>query len=238
MARRKGAIVNSTPPQTEVTCKELQEKFLQEDCPQSIKDEYFLLLRTYARSLALKEIKRKNIFLQPERVDEICTDATLALMHQYSKPGWKIRKSHAGALYWKIMEAMYKPANEDMVYSLNATFTENSDSKEVMDLVGSNVTLPWQEKTGFGNSTDDPQDTILHEVNASYSEIAEIVDEAFNMLPYSTFIRFLPWLVLQIRKPRTRNIQKLFNKVYLSGKEEDAFDILLLEIRNRILQHC
>ena len=69
-------------------------------------------------------------------------------------------------------------------------------------------------------------------------EIQEIIDEAYEGLPYSTFVKFLPWLVLQIRKPKTRNIQRLFNKLFLTGKEEDAFNILLLEIRNRILQHA
>lgn len=237
MARRKGAKMNSTPPQTELDCRVLQDKFLEKDCPQSVKDEYFLLLRTYARSLALKEIKRKGIFLQPERVDEICTDATLALMHQYSKEGWRVQASFAGTLYWKLLEAMYKQAPEDMVFSLNTTFSKDADSKEVMDLVGTNAALPWQDRLGKYASNINPEETILNEVNTSYSEVEEIIDEAYDILPYPTFMRFLPWLILQIRKPRTRNAQRLFESLYITSKEGDAFDILLLEIRNRILQH-
>lgn len=226
--------INNLPPKTEVECKRLQEEFLKEDCSQEVKDEYFMLLRTYARSLALKEIKRKGIFLPPERVDEICTDATLILMKQYSKPGWRVLTSFAGALYWKLLEAMYKQANEESMYSLNTTFTDDRDSKEILDLIGTNACLPWQSKFSLKAEGSEIWDEISSEFNSANSEIESLIDDAYQMLPYTTFLKFLPWLLLQIRKPRTRNSQKLFKEKFLSGKEEDAFDILLLEMKNRI----
>ena len=83
MARPKKGEGNSDIPKTELECQRLQKLFLDPNCPQNIKDEFFLLLRTYARSIALKQIKRTGIYLLPERVDEIATDATLAVMNQY-----------------------------------------------------------------------------------------------------------------------------------------------------------
>ena len=239
MGRTKGTKTKqySPPPQTEVDCQRLQEEYLKPDCPQSVKDEYFFLLRTYARSLTLKEIKRKGIFLPPERVDEICTDATLLLLDQYSKPGWRVLASFAGALHWKLLEAMYGQADEDMVFSLNTTFTDDNDSKEVIDLISSSVCMPWHSKFNKEGEITSPQDLVLKEMDASLDEIEEILNEAYDILPYATYIKFLPWLVLQLRKPKTRNIQKLFSKLFLTNKEENAYDILLLEIRNRILAH-
>lgn len=235
MARTRSA--NSQPPETEIKCQQLQEQYLQPDCPQSVKDEYFLLLRTYARSITLKEIKHKGIFLPPERVDEICTDAVLLILRQYRKEGWSIRASFAGALYWKVVEAMYGKADEEMVYSLNTTFTSDQDSKEVMDLVGSDSEMPWQQGQGREPVSDDPADSITAQVNVAYDEIEDLINQAYEILPYPTFMRFLPWLLLQLRKPRTRNIQQLFDNLYLTNKESNAFDILWLEIRNRIEKH-
>ena len=75
MAERKKR--NSELPQTEKQLKELQALFMENKANRKVRDEFILLLRQYARSLTLKEIKRKGIFLDPWRVDEIATDATL-----------------------------------------------------------------------------------------------------------------------------------------------------------------
>ncbi len=232
----KRAKYNTLPPKTEVECKRLQEEYLKEDCSKQVRDDYFLLLRTYARSLALKEIKRKGIFLQPERVDEICTDAALLLMKQYTKPGWKVLTSFAGALYWKLLEAMYGQASEDMVFSLNTTFSGENDGKEFLDLVSSNACLPWQSAFGKTLEGDDPWDQVTEDYSIFYSEIGTLVDDAYNMLPYKTFVRFLPWIVLQLRKPRARNTLKTFKELYLDSKEEEAFNLLFLELKNRIAE--
>lgn len=226
------------PPQTELDCRRLQEEFLKPNCPKKIKDDYFMLLRVYARSLALKEIKRKNIFLPPERVDEICTDAVILTMNQYQKnPGWKIEASFAGMLRWKIVEAMYKPAKEERNFSLNTTFSDDQDSKEILDLIGSNAMLPW------GVTMDDEENSIigddfLSKFDVSYEVIEELINDAYKMLPYPTFLRLLPWLLMKIRKPRTRNVIQLFEKMYLTTKERNAFDLLLLEMHNRLKVHA
>lgn len=239
MARTKRTTVTpySSPTETEKNLQELQELFLANRGNQEISDKFFLLLRTYTRSLVLKEVKRKSLFLLPERIDELSTDATLLLLDQYRVEGWKIQASFAGALKYKIWDAMYKRKNDEMNFSLNTTFTDDSDSKEIMDLVGSNTVLPWQMVSGTITS-DDPFDSIASTMNIAYSEIEEVIKEAHNALPYKSFMRFLPWLILQIRRPKTRNISQLFRDLYITSREEDAFNILLLEIRNRIMSHA
>ena len=83
----------------------------------------------------------------------------------------------------------------------------------------------------------DPSNNILDDIDVSIDEINSVINEAFKILPYPIYLRFLPWVLLQFRRPRTRNIQELYNNLFLSGREENAFDILLLEMHNRIAQH-
>lgn len=228
---------SSDVPQTELELRRLQELYLEDSSNQEVMDKYFFLLRTYARSLALKTIKKKGIYLLPERVDEIATDATIFLMNQYSKAGWKVNVSFAGILKWKVYEAMYEQADNEQNSSLNATFTNDKDSKEVIDMIGSSSCLPWTVTIHGQTLEDNPSDILTKKVNVSFSEISGVIDEAYDILPYKTFMRFVPWLVLKIRKAKTRNIEPLFKRLFLTSKEEDAFDILLLEIHNRISQH-
>lgn len=227
---------NTAPPETELDLQKLQAKFLEDRNNKKVFEEYFMLLRTYARSIALKEIKRKNIFLQPERVDEICTDATLLLMNQYRKEGWSIGASFAGALRWKVIEAMYKYSNDEMVYSLNITFNGDKDGKEILDIMGSSEQKNWSTVTGV-DKIDDPGNLVSDSINVAFEEINAIIDEAYRILPYRTFLRFIIWLVLFFRKPKARNAQNLFKTIYVQDREEDAFELILLEIRDSIAQH-
>ena len=140
-------------------------------------------------------------------------------------------------LRWKIVEAMYKPAKEERNFSLNTTFSDDQDSKEILDLIGSNAMLPW------GVTMDDEENSIigddfLSKFDVSYEVIEELINDAYKMLPYPTFLRLLPWLFMKIRKPRTRNVTQLFEKMYLTTKERNAFDLLLLEMHNRLKVHA
>ena len=73
------------PPETEIILTALQELYLKPDCSRALRDRYFMLMRSYARSILLKEIKRKGIVFPPEKVEELATDSTLLLMNQYTK---------------------------------------------------------------------------------------------------------------------------------------------------------
>ena len=228
----------SNVPETERKLQELQALYLKNPNDQKIFEEFFLLIRTYTRSLTLKKIKQKGIFLPPERVDEICTDATLNLVDSYKKKGWYVDASFAGVIRFKIIEAMWGQSKDDMNSSLNLTFSEDKDSKEIMDVISSGSALPWDmSQYGKERTSDNPQDTIFESLNVSFEEVKALISEAYMDLPYRLYLRFVPWLVLQFRKPKTKNIQLLFNKLFLTSKEENVFDMLLLEAHNRIAQH-
>lgn len=231
---------STPPPPTEVELQNLQKRFFMDRTDASVRDEFFLLMRRYARSLALKNIKRTNIYLPPERVDEICTDATLKIFEQYDKnPNWSINASFAGMLFWKVNEAMYGQADDEKTLSLNTPFDDDDSSgKEIMDLMSCSSTLPWRSNVCSNvDLTDSPENVMFGFLDISYDEVSSLVDEAYEILPYRTFMRFVPWLVLQFRKPKTRNIYQLFTKLFLGSREESAFDLLLLELYNRIAQH-
>ena len=229
VARTK-AVIYSPPTETELRLQELQEKFLDPNgCSKADKDEFFLVMRMYARSITLQMIKSKGLVLPPERVDEVCTDATLAILKQYQKVGWKIEASFAGALRWKVIESLYGPKNEESHYSLNTTFSDDTDSKEMLDLVSSS-SLPWSNDS----HCDDPEETTFNQYSAVVEEVNRLLDEAYEILDYRLYVRFLPWLLLNIRKTRARNVMQTFTSCFLTSREESAFELLLLELRNRL----
>ena len=229
VARTK-AVIYSPPTETELRLQELQEKFLDPNgCSKADKDEFFLVMRMYARSITLQMIKSKGLVLPPERVDEVCTDATLAILKQYQNVGWKIEASFAGALRWKVIESLYGPKNEESHYSLNTTFSDDTDSKEMLDLVSSS-SLPWSNDS----YCDDPEETTFNQYSAVVEEVNRLLDEAYEILDYRLYVRFLPWLLLNIRKTRARNVMQTFTSCFLTSREESAFELLLLELRNRL----
>ena len=229
VARTK-AVIYSPPTETELRLQELQEKFLDPNgCSKADKDEFFLVMRMYARSITLQMIKSKGLVLPPERVDEVCTDATLAILKQYQKVGWKIEASFAGALRWKVIESLYGPKNEESHYSLNTTFSDDTDSKDMLDLVSSS-SLPWSNDS----YCDDPEETTFNQYSAVVEEVNRLLDEAYEILDYRLYVRFLPWLLLNIRKTRARNVMQTFTSCFLTSREESAFELLLLELRNRL----
>lgn len=219
------------PPETEIILTALQELYLKPDCSKAIRDRYFMLMRSYARSILLKEIKRKGIVFPPEKVEELATDSTLLLMNQYTKEGWKISASFAGALRWKVVESLYGDSKDEMNYSLNRTFSEDSNAKEMLDLM-SNSNTPW-----YNHISQDPAEEVAEKENTAIEEVRTLIAQAYDILPYKVYLKFLPWLLLKLRKPRIRNVMMQFNRIFLNSKEEEAFDLLLLEMRNRIMMH-
>lgn len=219
------------PPETEIVLTALQELYLKPNCSQALRDRYFMLMRAYARSILLKEIKRKGIVFPPEKVEELATDSTLLLMNQYTKEGWKISASFAGALRWKVVESLYGDSKDEMNYSLNRTFSEDSNAKEMLDLM-SNSNTPW-----YNHISQDPADEVAENENTAIEEVRTLVAQAYDILPYKVYLKFLPWLLLKLRKPRIRNVMMQFSRIFLNSKEEEAFDLLLLEMRNRIMMH-
>ena len=219
------------PPETEIILAVLQEFYIDPTAKKEIKDRYFLEMQQYARSILLKEIKRKGLVFPLHTIEELSINATIFLMSQYMKEGWKISASFAGALRWKVIEALYGDANDEMNYSLNRTLGSNDNSKEALDMISVRSSLWYQHEIS------DPSDIVLNEYNAAVEEVEYLISQAYEILPYRVYMRFLPWLLLKIRKPKVKNIMTQYKKCFLTNKEEEAFEILLMEMRNRILQH-
>lgn len=229
MARKA---LTTTKPPTEVALEQMQEKLLQ-DPERKIPEEFFLLLKAYARSITLSKIKSKQIFLSPERVDEISTEATILMLSQYKKPGWKVGASFHGVLQWKVVEAMYGDAKEDITTSLNLVIGD-SNNQEVADVFKKlGAVPPWLDE----NPEYDPAELFMETVDISYDEVEAVIKEAEEVLPYHMMLMFYIYLLLKLRRPKTRLTIPSFKKYFLDSKTEDVFDILLLEIRNRIADH-
>lgn len=223
--------VKKEKPQTEKDLAALQQQFLDDKTNKKVFDEYFLLLKVYARSLALKEIKSKKIYLPPDRVDEVATEATILLLSQYKREGWVIWGSFAGALRWKVIEALYRDAAEDQIDSLNFPVGEEG-GQEMIDIIG---------RLG-GNSLwklaeTDPQICLDKTYDVTMSEVDSVLEEAAEVLPYRLSLLFQVYLLLYLRRPKTRLTLPSFKSFFLDKKSEEAFDFLMLEIRNRVAAH-
>ena len=99
----------------------------------------------------------------------------------------------------------------------------------MLDLVSSS-SLPWSNDS----YCDDPEETTFNQYSAVVEEVNRLLDEAYEILDYRLYVRFLPWLLLNIRKTRARNVMQTFTSCFLTSREESAFELLLLELRNRL----
>lgn len=235
MGRKKK---NDTTVSTEARLMELQELFFQDRDNQAVKDEMFQILKPYARSVALKYIVGKEQFyLPPERVDEVATEAALLTFEQYRKdPNWRVRSSFGNHLYYKDLEALYGQAAEEIQSSLNQKFQGESDKEIIETISASQGVIPWD----VHRQVDDPYDPVselLRSMNAAPEEVSRLLDQAYEILPYSTYLIFMCWFLLKLRKPRTRNISENFKEMFITSQEEDAFDYLLKEMKARIEYH-
>jgi hypothetical protein len=229
MPRRKKTTVK---PPTEVALEALQEQVLQ-DPERKIPEDFFLLLKAYARSITLRKMKNKQIFLPPERIDEIATEATILMLNQYKKPGWKVSASFHGVLQWKVVEALYGDASEDITTSLNLVIGDNAN-QEVADIFKKlGAVPPWLDE----NPESDPANLLMKTIDISMDEVSTVLQEAEEVLPYHTMLLFYVYLLLRLRRPKTRLTFPSFKKYFLDSKTEDVFDLLMLEIRNRISAH-
>lgn len=218
-------------PETEIKLEELQECYIADPTNQDNFNRFFILLKAYARSLVLKEIKSK-IYLDPDHVDGVATEAVLKLLNQYKKDGWRVWGSFAGVLRWKVVEALYEDCEEDSSQSLNMLIGDGN-VRELGDILTKVGASPlWKHES------DDPQENFFKNFDSSASEILGVLKESSEALPYRLAILFHAYLLLRLRRPKTRLTLPAFKQYFLDTKEEEAFELLLLEIRNRISQHA
>lgn len=216
-------------PETEVRLEQLQEVYMDNPKDRDVFNEYFLLLKSYARSICLKEIKSK-IYLEPDRVEEVAVEATLKLLAQYNKPDWKVWGSFFGALRWKVVEALYQDAEEESAISMNLYVGDSTrELGDVLEKIGA--------QTLWKGDGENPQDVFFKTADVSLSEIKAVLEEAATVLNPRQRLLFHAYLLLKLRRPKARLVFPAFSSLFLTTKEEEAFELLLLEIRNRIAEN-
>jgi hypothetical protein len=218
-------------PETEVRLEELQAAYMADPEDMEVFHKYFILLKAYARSLALKEIKTK-VFLEPDHIDGVATEAVLKLFNQYRKEGWKVWGSFAGVLRWKVVEALYENAEEESSQSLNLSVGEEAGGSELVDILDRIGAKPLWKK-----ESDNPQDIYIENYDSSATEVLAVLNEGTQVMSYRQSLLFHAYLLLRLRRPKTRLTLPAFKAYFLNTQEENAFELLLLEIRNRVAAH-
>jgi len=217
-------------PETEIRLGKLQESFLEDPTDRETFNAFFLLLKDYARSLTLKEIKSK-VYLEPDRVEEIAVEAVLKLLDQYRRgkeTGWMVWGSFAGALRWKVIEALYQDSDEESAQSLNILIGDSS-TQELGDLIEKFGVTPL-----LSTQPQNPEEQLISIEDIAHSEIQGVIQESSEILSENLQILFLAYLLLLLRKPKARLKVASFKTIFLNSKSEEVFDLLMLEIRNRL----
>lgn len=219
-------------PETELRLEALQDKFLNDPNDTDVYHEYFNLLKVYARSLTLKEIKNK-VFLPPDRVEEVAVEATVKLIHQYRKDTWKVWGSFGGALRWKIVEALYQDSDEESAQSLNTLIGDSSQELgDIMTKIGASPVM------SYVHAVQDPSETALLE-KAGLTEVQAVLGDAREVLPYRTYFTLLIYVLHTFRRSKARHAIQGFRDLYMNNSQTaSVFDAVLLEIRQRLLEYA
>lgn len=214
-------------PETEQKLEELQTIYLETRDAQIWKEMFDIMIK-YARSLTLK-VNKGKVFLEPDHVLGVATDAAIKVMERYNDPNFKIDHSFAGLLRWKVIESLYGGWEEDVHLSLNFIMQEDASSKvELGDL---------QEKLGAttlgANFTVELDEDSFDDLVAVVKDILKEFDLACDNYRLTLLSRL--YLLLLLRKSKIRHSLSIFKRyLNLTPKEEEVLDLLLLEVRNRL----
>jgi len=216
-------------PATEIKLGELQEQYLatRDD---AVWQEMFDIMINYARSLVLKATKGK-VFLDPDHVIGVATDAAIKIMRRYEDPDFIIDRSFGGLLRWKVVESLYGDRQEETHLSLNHIVSE--EGGHVTELGDLQSSIGFHTTTGA--TSDEPiLDKILaDEMHAIVQSTLSEFDTAVDSYRLSLLARL--YILLFVRKSKIRHSLNIFRRhLQLSTKEEEVLDLLLLEIRNRL----
>ena len=220
-------------PVTEIKLTELQEQYLATR-DEKVWQEMFDIMIQYARSLVLKATRGK-VYLEPDHVMGVATDAAIKIMRRYQDDAdFIIDRSFGGLLRWKVVESLYGDRQEESHLSLNHIVSEeNGQVTELGDL---------QTSIGFSTMTRDvSEENILDGLLAKnmYTVVRDVLEEfdtAVDSYRLSLIARI--FILLLVRKSKIRHSLNIFRRnIQMRPKEEEALDLLLLEIRNRLAAH-
>ena len=214
-------------PETEIILTDLQEEYLATKSPEAWKSMFEIMIK-YARSLTLK-VNKGKVYLDPEHVLAVATDSAIKIMARYSQPGFRIEYSFGGLLRWKVLESLYGNWEEEAHLSLNAIVGDDSGNKtELGDLQDKMHLHPLGAQF-----TVEMDESRLEDLAKNIRTILMEFDGAVDSYRLSLSARL--YLLLTLRKSKIRQATTLFKQfIGLEPKEEQALDLLLLEIRNRL----
>lgn len=230
-------------PETEIRLSELQEIYLATHDPEAWKEMFDTMIK-YARSLTLK-VNKGKVYLDPEHVLAVATDSAIKIMSRYdhldstkkvdpSAPptepsNFRIEHSFGGLLRWKVLESLYGNWEEESHLSLNAIVGDDSSNKTELGDLQDKMNL----RSLGSQFTVEMDESKLEDLTASIRGILSEFDAAVNSYHLSLAARL--YLLLTLRKSKIRQSTNLFKQyIKLEPKEEQALDLLLLEIRNRL----
>lgn len=217
-------------PKTEIELAELQDQYLATK-DENIWRKMFDIMISYARSFVLKATKGKT-FLDPDHVQAVATDAAIKIMKRYhDDKTFYIDRSFGGLLRWKVIESLYGDYQEDNHLSLNYVVSEEGGHvTELGDL---------QASIGFSTTSAEVSDEpildkiMADELGRTVGLVLEEFDDAVDSYRLSLLGRL--YLLLMMRKSKVRHSLNIFKRYAKMGpKEEEALDLLILEIRNRL----
>lgn len=242
----KKQYANTVRPPTEVALFDLQAKYLV-NRDADVWTEMFGIIYNYARSLTLKKIKGK-IYLEEDLVNDAATHAALKFMQRYNTdPNFKVNDSFAGVLKWKVIEALYGDYEEDDHVSLNLSIGDSNQGE-----LGDTQVRNKFESVTCSDDYFNPErmfnvvdiDADIHKILAELDE--ELADFEFDSSPDGSddepinyermAILTRMYLLLYLRKPKSRHAKLLFKKHYVRNyKEEQIIELTVMELRNRLL---
>jgi len=218
-------------PETEIRLFKLQEEYLKTRNIEAYQNIFSELL-PYARSLILKKTKGK-IYLLPELVDSEALEATIKFMSQYERPEFRIDKSFAGILNYKILESMYGPkvVAADQIGSLNEHL-ENGKSKETeLGDMAESFKFSYMFRPDNDNIISDPASYLFNKDKDAIDSIMTVITDLYASLSLKNF--FLIGLGIYHFLNKSKYYDN-YKNLFLDFKSKEILDTSILEIYQRL----
>jgi len=217
---------------TEQELQALQKRW-REDKDDSAYQELFMILVQYARSMILKMTKGKK-FLNPDYVFSKAVGSTMSFIERYEKdPEFKIDFSFGGLLKYNVLENLYgaKVRKYDDILSLNALIGDKDSYREIEDL---------QERFGItpfwspNDRLDDPVNQMYNTEDQAISTVISVIIDLLGVHSLSNRDTLLILVaVLQLFR-KTRTLIRFQETFFYKTELQEIYDLLVLEIRNRL----
>jgi hypothetical protein len=218
-------------PETEEKLFGLQEDYLK-NRNVHVYQKIFSEILPYARSLVLKKTKGK-IYLPPETVDSAALEATVKFMSQYEKEDFKVDKSFAGMLNYKVLESMYGPKilAADRIASLNEHL-ENGKSKETeFGDMAESFKFTYMFRPDNDNISDDPANYLFNRDEDAIESVMTVVKDLYVSVSLHYFFLVTMGILHNLSKSKTYESYRL---LFLDDKARETLDIAMLEIYKRL----